>query len=194
MLWVVVNEPPRIIAQSRDFNSFKSSIQARYTIEQEFSVFMILPEVNILLENDGDLQSIRQLEGISYFKWILDDLDNLEDGADQEDEHSDEQAEEGININATIVAADLSLFQNTSIPSCGARWDEVEKSYLKNFHRYLVKLQKKLKKDVKPDHDCLRQWLTRRKTNQEALFGHRSSSAIISMYNKMKKCGDFSNL
>ena len=189
---IIVNDPPRIM-QLVKYDEFRSKIQHIYNVGC-INLYLELRnlQLSILIESDADLQCAASLSQPLYFRWSTNNNDATTSSI-RETEEVEEEIEEEIDvINATVVAVDLSRFQNTTISS-GSRWDDMEKAYLKNFHKFLAKLKKKLNREVKADYDRLHEWLTKRKTTQEHLFGQRTTSAIISMYDKMKRNGDFNN-
>ena len=103
---------------------------------------------------------------------------NEHDGTD------DDEANVSPDLDKTVQQIDLSAM-NKTLSAGGSRWTDIEEAYLKNFHKFC-----RVKRIEKPEQDNLNEWLTRRKTTRQHLFGLRTSNAILGRYKLMIQRGE----
>lgn len=188
---IFVNNPAKIlnIRNCEPLNSFLTKVRSMYSLDHQINLHLKIPsmDITILIANDNELEATFTLPSPIYLHWSPEYPE--EDVS--ETSIQNEPNVEIYDLNVTISAANLSAYQNQANPGKGSRWERLERNYLKNFHKYLLKRNKE---EDTPTYVELNDWLKKRKTVQSDLFGRRTTTAILAQYIKMKRAGEFSNL
>ena len=152
---------------------------ANFSTAHAISLSVLIQEVKVPL-TESNCESVLHLPSP-----VIIVIDEVIANGDKDETTTDE--EDGVDMDQTARASDLSMIMNAT--QAGNRWTTLEEVCLKNFHKYILE-----KKVEKPDVENLSKWLDKRKTEKQKLFGSRSLTAILAKYKKMVTIGVFTGM